>query len=125
MGFPSTARLLASAKVVALLLFAQAIQIPAPTGLVNDFAHVITPDAAQRMKAIAADVRAKSRGEITIVTLPDIGTRDVVCPPRTIAPVFERIRAFKSLLVYPELDHNTCTDFNVHAIAWLTRYLAV
>jgi len=77
MGFPSTARLLASAKVVALLLFAQAIQIPAPTGLVNDFAHVITPDAAQRMKAIAADVRAKSRGEITIVTLPDIGTRDV------------------------------------------------
>ena len=59
------------------MFHAQAIQIPAPTGLVNDFAHVITPDAAQRMEAIAADVRAKSRGEITIVTLPDIGTRDV------------------------------------------------
>ncbi|HEX9381954.1 MAG TPA: TPM domain-containing protein, partial [Gemmatimonadaceae bacterium] len=43
----------------------------------NDFAHVISPDAAQRMERIAQDVRAKSRGEMTIVTLPDIGTRDV------------------------------------------------
>jgi uncharacterized protein len=63
--------------LLGFVFFAQAIQIPAPTGLVNDFAHVITPDAAQRMEAIAADVRTKSRGEITIVTLPDIGTRDV------------------------------------------------
>ena len=39
------------------MIFAQAIQIPAPTGLVNDFAHVIKPDAARRMDAIAADVR--------------------------------------------------------------------
>src|SRR5678815_1411616 len=31
----------------------------------------------RRMAAIAADVRTKSRGEFTIVTLPDIGTRDV------------------------------------------------
>ena len=29
------------------------------------------------MERIAQDVRAKSRGEMTIVTLPDIGTRDV------------------------------------------------
>src|SRR6478672_10656433 len=29
------------------------------------------------MEAIAADVRTKSRGEMTVVTLPDIGTRDV------------------------------------------------
>jgi len=29
------------------------------------------------MEAIAQDVRTKSRGEMTIVTLPDIGTRDV------------------------------------------------
>lgn len=61
--------------------------------------------------------------EITCPTLVDIGMRDEICPYRTIAPVFERIRAFKSLLVYPDLDHNTCTDFNVHAIAWLSRYL--
>src|SRR4030081_3193251 len=61
----------------ALLLVAQGIQIPPPTGLVNAFAHVITPDAAQRMERIAQDVRTKSPGEIAIVTLPDIGNRDV------------------------------------------------
>jgi len=60
-----------------LFLLPQGIQIPPPTGLVNDFAHVIQPEAAQRMERIAEDVRTKSRGEIAIVTLPDIGTRDV------------------------------------------------
>ena len=43
----------------------------------NDFAHVLTPDAVQRMERIAEDVRTRSRGEIAIVTLSDIGTRDV------------------------------------------------
>jgi len=63
----------------ALLLFVvqQGIQIPAPTGLVNDFAGVLQPATIARMERIAEDVRAKSRGEMTIVTLPDIGTRDV------------------------------------------------
>jgi uncharacterized protein len=60
-----------------LFLFLQGIQIPPPTGLVNDFAHVLSPEAVQRMERIAEDVRAKSRGEMAIVTLPDIGTRDV------------------------------------------------
>jgi len=77
LGFPSAAKLIAVLRLAALFLLPQGIQIPAPTGLVNDFAHVIQPDAAQRMERIAQDVRAKSRGEITIVTLPDIGTRDV------------------------------------------------
>ena len=43
----------------------------------NDFAHVLQPDAVQRMERVAEDVRTKSRGEMAIVTLPDIGTRDV------------------------------------------------
>src|SRR5690348_3260322 len=51
-------------------------QIPVPTGLVNDFANVISPASAQRMEAIAQDVRDKSKGEIAIVTLPDLGGRD-------------------------------------------------
>ena len=76
MGFPSTATLIAVLRAASLFLL-QGIQIPAPTGLVNDFAHVIEPDAVQRMERIAEDVRTKSRGEIAIVTLPDIGTRDV------------------------------------------------
>jgi cephalosporin-C deacetylase len=57
-------------------------------------------------------------------TLVNIGLRDQTCPYATIVPVFERIRALKSLMVYPDLAHETCTDFNMHALAWLTRYLA-
>ena len=64
-------------RTATLFLLPQGIQIPAPTGLVNDFAHVLQPDAVQRMERVAQDVRAKSRGEMAIVTLPDIGTRDV------------------------------------------------
>jgi len=49
--------------------------LPQPVGLVNDFAHVIPPDEANRITQIATDVRTKSRGEIAVVTLPDIGDR--------------------------------------------------
>jgi uncharacterized protein len=59
-----------------LLLLQTGIQIPAPTGLVNDFAHVLAPDAIARMEQIAKDVRTKSPGEIAVVTMTDIGTRD-------------------------------------------------
>jgi uncharacterized protein len=54
---------------------AQGQQIPAPTGLVNDFAHVIPTSSAERITQIAEDVRTKSRGEMAVVTLPDIGDR--------------------------------------------------
>src|ERR1017187_676955 len=50
--------------------------IPAPRGMVNDFANVIPPDQAARIEALANDVRAKSGGEIAVVTLADIGGRD-------------------------------------------------
>ena len=49
------------------------LTIPPPTGVVNDFAHVLDPAAIQRMTRIADDVRNKSRGEIAVVTLSDIG----------------------------------------------------
>ena len=55
------------------LLFQGGPSIPQPVGLVNDFAHVIPADAAAHIEQIAADVRNKSRGEFTVVTLPDIG----------------------------------------------------
>lgn len=51
--------------------------IPPPTGLVNDFAHVLDAGAVERMTRIAEDVRNKSRGEIAIVTLADLAGRDV------------------------------------------------
>jgi uncharacterized protein len=55
----------------------QGAQLPQPVGLVNDFAHVIPAPDADRITQIANDVRTKSRGEIAVVTLPDIGDRDV------------------------------------------------
>jgi uncharacterized protein len=57
--------------------FSQQPEIPAPTGLVNDFAHVLDPATVERLTRIAEDVRTKSRGEMAIVTLPDLAGRDV------------------------------------------------
>lgn len=51
--------------------------IPQPTGLVNDFAHVLDQPSIDLMTRIAEDVRTKSRGEIAVVTLPDLEGRDV------------------------------------------------
>src|ERR1700682_660524 len=75
MGFPATATMFTVLRAASLLLL-QGLQIPAPMGVVNDFADVIRPDAEARIERIAEDVRSKSRGEIAVVTLPDIGTRD-------------------------------------------------
>jgi uncharacterized protein len=58
-------------------LQAQEPQIPPPTGVVNDFAHVIDAATFERLTRIAEDVRAKSRGEMAVVTLPDLKGRDV------------------------------------------------
>lgn len=63
--------LLQSALLVTLLQ--GGLQIPAPVGLVSDFAHVIPADRAAQIEQIANDVRSKSRGEIAVVTLPSIG----------------------------------------------------
>jgi uncharacterized protein len=69
------APLLQSIWLFALLQGRQ--QIPAPVGVVNDFAHVIPAEQARLIEQIAQDVRQKSRGEITVVTLSDIGQEDV------------------------------------------------
>ena len=55
---------------------AQELTIPPPRGLVNDFANVIPADQAQRIERLATLVRERSRGEIAVVTLPDIGARN-------------------------------------------------
>lgn len=56
---------------------AQGLQIPAPRGYVNDFAGVIGGERAARIERIVEDVHGKSGGEIAVVTLADIGDRDV------------------------------------------------
>ena len=60
------------AFVLAFLLQAA---FPAPVGFVNDFAHVLDPESAAHMEAVIAELREKTRGEIAVVTLPDIGDR--------------------------------------------------
>ena len=58
------------------LVLLQGPQVPAPQGLVNDFAHVLPATSIARLEQVAQDVRDKSKGEIAIVTLPDLEGRD-------------------------------------------------
>ncbi len=51
------------------------LQVPAPVGFVNDFANVIGPREEQIMEILIEEVRQKSRGEIVVVTLPDLSGR--------------------------------------------------
>lgn len=55
----------------------QRVAIPPPRGMVNDFANVMSAEQVARLDRLVTFVRDKSKGEITVVTLPDIGTRDV------------------------------------------------
>jgi uncharacterized protein len=62
---------------LALLLQGGALQIPAPAGLVNDFAHVLSAQTVQVLTQLAQSVRKASPGEMAIVTLPDLKGRPV------------------------------------------------
>jgi uncharacterized protein len=66
-----------AALVAAVALLQAGPQIPAPQGLVNDFARILPPESAARIERIAQDVRDKTHGEMAVVTLPDLGGRDV------------------------------------------------
>jgi len=65
-----------AALVAVAALLQSGPQIPPPRGLVNDFAGVIPAETAARLERIAQDVRDKTRGEMAIVTLSDLGGRD-------------------------------------------------
>jgi len=51
------------------------LQVPQPVGYVNDFAGVIPTEVARQMLALIDEVRSKSRGDIVVVTLADLGGR--------------------------------------------------
>ncbi|HEU4455131.1 MAG TPA: TPM domain-containing protein [Longimicrobium sp.] len=54
------------------------LQIPAPTGYVNDFANALDAQSEAAIQAVIDDVRAKSGGaEIVVVTLPSLEDRPV------------------------------------------------
>src|SRR5512141_1731607 len=48
------------------------LRIPAPVGYVNDFAGVIPQQQRDSIQRIIEEVKAKSGGEIVVVTLPTI-----------------------------------------------------
>ncbi|MFL5384667.1 MAG: TPM domain-containing protein [Longimicrobiaceae bacterium] len=52
------------------------LQLPAPVGYVNDFANVIAPAYRDSIQAVIDEVRAKSGGEIVVVTLPSLQGRN-------------------------------------------------
>ncbi|HYX83207.1 MAG TPA: TPM domain-containing protein, partial [Gemmatimonadales bacterium] len=60
--------------MIAFALLVQ-IAIPPPHGYVNDFAGVIDTESARHLDAVIRDVRAKTGGEIAVVTLADIDQR--------------------------------------------------
>jgi len=51
------------------------LQIPAPTGYVNDFARALTAAESAAIQRVVDEVRQKSGGEIVVVTLADLGGR--------------------------------------------------
>jgi len=61
-------------QLASLLLLAQ-IAVPPPRGYVNDFAAVLDQASVAHMTAVLTELRAKTRGEIAVVTLADIGGR--------------------------------------------------
>lgn len=58
-------------------LSAQPPSLPAPVGYVNDFAGVIPDDARARLDDLAKRLNAATRGDMVVVTLPDLGGRPV------------------------------------------------
>ena len=70
--------LLFGALLVAQGLSAQsAPPIPRPLGRVSDFANVIAAEDEARITQLIEQVLAGSRGEIAVVTLPDLAGREV------------------------------------------------
>lgn len=60
--------------VIGLALLLQ-IAVPEPRGFVNDFAGVLDSQSIRHMETVIAEARDKTRGEIAVVTLRDIGDR--------------------------------------------------
>lgn len=51
--------------------------LPQPVGYVNDFAGVLTPEAAAQIESLAQRVQVATKGDMVVVTLRDLGGRPV------------------------------------------------
>lgn len=60
----------------------QVDSLPPPRGFVHDFAGVIPAATVARLEPLLRELQRKTRGDIAVVTLPDLGgceTGDVGC----------------------------------------------
>jgi uncharacterized protein len=60
---------------IAALLALLQVTVPPPRGYVNDFVGVLDQASVSHMEAVITEVQQKTRGEIAVVTLADIGDR--------------------------------------------------
>ena len=55
---------------IALPSFAETVaNIPAPTGYVDDYAHVFSPSARSGMDSLASELHTKTRAQVFVVTV--------------------------------------------------------
>jgi cephalosporin-C deacetylase len=112
------------AELPLLCNFPAAVDIStAPYAELGEYLELHPLDRTAAMETLALFDNVNLADEIDCPVLMSIGMNDEICPPHTISPVFERIRAKKSLIVYPDLGHTASPDFNLHALSWLQRYL--
>ncbi|CAA9326168.1 MAG: hypothetical protein AVDCRST_MAG89-1908, partial [uncultured Gemmatimonadetes bacterium] len=67
--------LIALAMALVFRPAAAQLQLPRPVGYVNDFANAIPAQDEARIAAVIDEVRARSGGEIVVVTLPSLQGR--------------------------------------------------
>ena len=71
-----TALLILTFALVSALAWAEE-KFPAPVGLINDFAGIISPEHEEKMNLLAREVLYKTGATVAVVTLKDIGGANV------------------------------------------------
>ena len=80
-------------------------------------------DRAKAMETLAYFDQLNLADGIECPTLVCSAITDQVHPHQTIMPVFDKIKALKSIVIYHDTDHGFAVDFDYHGLNWLQRYL--
>ena len=95
----------------------------APYVELRDFLAEHPEQRDQSLATLAYYDQLNLADDIVCPTLVGCGAIDEVHPIYTIMPVFEKIRSMKSMITYPDLEHEYRTDFTAHGLAWMDRYM--
>lgn len=100
------------------------VDIPtSPYSELRDYLAEHPGDRADVLSTLSYFDPLNTAEDIQCPVLLNIGMKDDICPYNTIMPVFESIKAPKAMVVYPDLAHEPCSDFNLHILGWLARYI--